>query len=82
MVTFNTTKCATILFKHRLQINVIPGQAQRSYPSSHTYQYMNSLGPLFIIQCNYFKKPFMYSMCVGSVPYNNVIMLQYYSVYL
>ena len=41
MVTFNTTKCATIkLFKHRLQINVIPGQAQRSYPSSQ--QYMNS----------------------------------------
>ena len=37
MVNFNTTKCATIkLFKHRLQINVIPGQAQRSYPSSHT----------------------------------------------
>ena len=39
MVTFNTTKCATIkLFKHRLQINVMPGQAQtRSiYPSSHT----------------------------------------------
>ena len=30
MVTFNTTKCATMkLFKHRLQINVIPGQAQR-----------------------------------------------------
>ena len=37
MVTFNTNKCATTkLFKHRLQINVIPGQAQRSYPSSHT----------------------------------------------
>ena len=37
MVTFNTTECATItLFKHRLQINVIPDQAQRSYPSSHT----------------------------------------------
>ena len=38
MVTFNTTKCATIkLFKHRLQINVIPGQTQRSYPSSHVF---------------------------------------------
>ena len=37
MVTFNTTKCATMkLVRHRLQINVIPGQAQRSYPSSHT----------------------------------------------
>ena len=36
MVTFNTNKCAIIkLYKHRLQINVIPGQAQRSYPSSH-----------------------------------------------
>ena len=33
MVTFNTT---IKLFKHGLQINVIPGQAQRSYPSSHT----------------------------------------------
>ena len=33
MVTFNTTKWATIkLFKHRFQNNVIPGQA----PSSHT----------------------------------------------
>ena len=28
MVTFNTTKCATMkLFIHRLQINIIPGQA-------------------------------------------------------
>ena len=37
MVTFNTIKCATTkLFKHRLQINVIPDQAQRSYPYSHT----------------------------------------------
>ena len=28
----------------------------------------SNISTLFIIQCNYFKTPFMYSMCVGSVP--------------